>query len=306
MSSQVNAYSYHRKIHLLALTTAVVTCGLIYAGGLVTTIGAGMIFPDWPLSNGSFNPSNWWKTPDQREEHGHRMIGAIVGLLSMALTVAICRADLPAWTKRFAVCAFAGVIIQGLLGGMRVLLVSVDLAIVHGCIGQIVFCLLVTLVCLTSRNWLEQPRGHARSFDLRLCAGLTAIVVAQLIIGALVRHNFAWAAIPTFPLVDGGLIPKNWNWHVTIHYLHRLGALLISILVLIVAVRAVRQYRSRARFYACLTTALVVLQVCLGAGIIFSSRQVLVTTSHVLIGALVLACSLVTTLWVWHGEAGGE
>lgn len=296
------ASNYHPKVHFLAILTAVITCGLIYAGGLVTTIGAGMIFPDWPLSNDSFNPANWWRTPEQREEHGHRLIGAVVGLLTIALWVSVRAAGMPKYVRRLASYALAGVIIQGLLGGLRVVLVSLDFAIIHGCVGQLFFCLLVALACVTSRGWQQAPAGRHWETGTKVAVVLTAAVVLQLVLGALVRHHEAWSAIPTFPLVDGGIWPAAWNFEVAVHYLHRLGALVIGVLVCVLGFQAVTQFAWRARMFAVTTLSMIILQICLGAGIIMTQRHVLVTTSHVLLGAIVLACSLLTALWLWHGE----
>jgi cytochrome c oxidase assembly protein subunit 15 len=54
---------------------------LIFVGGHTTTRGAGMAFPDWPLSHGSLNPAGWLEDVMQRLEHGHRLLAQAVGLL---------------------------------------------------------------------------------------------------------------------------------------------------------------------------------------------------------------------------------
>jgi cytochrome c oxidase assembly protein subunit 15 len=59
---------------------------LIFFGGLVTSWGAGMAAPDWPLSFGSLNPNGWWNDFPLRLEHGHRLIASLVGVLTLYLT----------------------------------------------------------------------------------------------------------------------------------------------------------------------------------------------------------------------------
>ena len=48
------------------------TFAVLLIGGHTTTTGAGMAFPDWPLSRGSINPDGWWENVMERLEHGHR------------------------------------------------------------------------------------------------------------------------------------------------------------------------------------------------------------------------------------------
>ena len=58
---------------------------LLFAGGFTTTIDAGMAFLDWPLSNGSLNPDDWIVESDMLAEHSHRLLGMIVGFLSLGI-----------------------------------------------------------------------------------------------------------------------------------------------------------------------------------------------------------------------------
>ena len=64
-----------------AKLVVVMLFALIMIGGHTTTSGAGMAFPDWPLSHGSVNPAGWWENVMQRLEHGHRLMAETVGLL---------------------------------------------------------------------------------------------------------------------------------------------------------------------------------------------------------------------------------
>src|SRR2546428_13993038 len=69
-------------LHRFALFTAGCTLLLLVAGALVTSNDAGLSVPDWPLSYGSLTPPI---VGGIFYEHGHRMIGSFVGLLSIVL-----------------------------------------------------------------------------------------------------------------------------------------------------------------------------------------------------------------------------
>src|SRR5215218_230291 len=78
---------------------------LIFLGGLVTSWGAGMAAPDWPLSFGSLNPNGWWSDFPLRLEHGHRLIASLVGVLTLFLTGWIYRNN---WIRGFAILVALG------------------------------------------------------------------------------------------------------------------------------------------------------------------------------------------------------
>src|SRR5689334_101945 len=114
---------------------------LIVAGGNVTSKGAGMAVPDWPTSFGSFNPSGWTSNmhgliPGVRDEHFHRLLGATVGVLVIALTVWVCVRDSRRPVRYLVLAALAMVCIQGVMGGKRVTENSLTLAVIHGCFAQ--------------------------------------------------------------------------------------------------------------------------------------------------------------------------
>lgn len=286
----------HRYVCLVVVLTAV----LIYAGGLVTTIGAGLAVPDWPLSFGSLNPAGWWKTPMVREEHGHRLIGATIGFLTVLLCAWVIHARLPKPTRSLAIAAVVMVIIQGVLGGLRVIDKNLTYAIIHACFGQAFFCVLVCLAWVTSPDWGQRPtqsyRGH--SLDFTVAASAFAAVAVQLMIGAIMRHHGAGLAIPTFPLVFDGLMPHRWDFGITIHYIHRVWAIVVCAVVLALFARCMGAVPYWARLAASTSLGLVIVQLIMGGAIIVTGRAILPTTLHVLVGACLLATTLSATLWL--------
>src|SRR5690606_15722249 len=132
-------------VHRWAWLLACATFPLIWIGGLVTTTGAGMAFRDWITSDGHFMLIYPWLSAsgDKFVEHGHRLLGALVGLLSIALVVVAWRSERRTWVKNYSLLLLVGVVLQGVLGGMRVVLDKRTLALVHGCTGPLFFALCV-------------------------------------------------------------------------------------------------------------------------------------------------------------------
>src|SRR3954454_24938199 len=143
----------------VALATAVATFPLIFMGGLVTSHGAGMSVPDWPNSYGynmfTFPPSKW--VGGIFYEHTHRLMGTVVGMFSIALAICAWKLETRTWARRLAYAVLGAVIFQGVLGGLRVVLVKLDLAIVHACVAQAFFCLATLAAIVTSRWWKTAP-----------------------------------------------------------------------------------------------------------------------------------------------------
>ena len=135
-----------------------------------------------------------------------------------------------------------------------------------------------------------------------IAAGTTAAVYMQILIGATMRHTGAGLAIPDFPLAFGRLVPPMWSQAIAIHYAHRMGALIVTALILATAAHAL--YRQRGRWElgrpSLLLTALLVAQIALGAATVLSGRHYLINSLHVVCGSFVLATSLVLTLRAYY------
>lgn len=306
-STQAQQSAYCPALHRFAIVALVVTCGLIYAGGFVTTIGAGLAVPDWPTSFGQFNPDGWWKQPMVREEHGHRLIGGLVGLLTLTLCLMTLVKDCGSSLRVLGIVALVVVIIQGILGGLRVINVNIYYAMIHGCLAQAFFCVLMAIAMISSPTWSRHtPQETPARSSFKLAVIATVAIFIQLIIGAIMRHSQAGLAISTFPLVNGGLVPDIWTFHISIHYAHRIWAIIVVALVIALFTRSFRGFRSRSRICAHAALGLVLLQATLGAATVLTQRAAIITTSHVLIGALLLASCFCCALWLYHGETNSE
>jgi cytochrome c oxidase assembly protein subunit 15 len=288
-------------LHLFALLVAASTAVLIFAGGLVTSTGSGLSVPDWPNSYGWFMftfPLRHW-VGGIRYEHSHRLIASTVGFLTIILAVWTWRVEPRRWVRRLGFTALGAVIVQGLLGGITVLMfLPPAVSIGHAGLAQLFFCLTVTMAVVTSPRWRNTVDPVDDRTLRRLAAATTALVYVQIILGATMRHNDAGLAIPDFPLAFGRLIPPAWSPQIAIHFAHRAGALLVSIAILATAGHVVyhhvrRLELSRPAFFL---VVLLLVQVTLGAFVIWSGKNPMINTAHVVNGALVLGTSLMLTL----------
>src|SRR5205823_4955399 len=167
-------------------------------------------------------------------------------------------------------------------------------------LAQIFFCLTVAIALVTSRGWNSPPAtGWTDDRTLRVAAtATTAVIYAQILLGATMRHADAGLAIPDFPLVFGGLVPPHWTPQIAIHYAHRIGALITAAAIFATAGHVWFHHadRKELRRPATLLAVLVLVQISLGGLIILTKKDVGINTAHVVSGALVLGTSLVLTL----------
>ena len=254
--------------HRFAVVTVAATLALIFVGGLVTSTGSGLSVPDWPLSYGMLMPP---MVGGVFYEHGHRMAATAVGFLTLVLAVWTARTEGRRAIRRLAWAALAAVIAQGVLGGLTVIyLLPTPISVAHACLAQLFFCTLIAIATMTSREWID---GHPSDdvSGLRGAATVaTAAVFAQLLLGAVMRHIGAGLAIPDFPTSFGRWLPPLHTLPVTVHFAHRLGALVVLALVARLAAAAWRASDRRFRRPATLVVALVLAQIALGAAVLGS------------------------------------
>lgn len=292
-----------RWLHWFTVFTAGMTLGLIFVGGLVTSTASGLAVPDWPLSFGQVFPP---MVGGVLFEHGHRMVAAFVGMLTVTLVVFYTRWEPRAWVRWLARGALAVVIVQGLLGGLTVLLrLPTAVSVTHACLAQTFLCLVVTLAVCTAPGWQARratlvASGSPSLHTLTRLA--TGAIFLQLLLGALMRHTGAGLAIPDFPLAFGRVIPPLTSQGVVIHFLHRVGAVVVTVVVAWSVVRALTAHRAepRLRRPAVLLAALLLVQLTLGALTIWTQRAVIPMTAHVAVGAAVLSTSLILALRTFH------
>lgn len=281
-------------LHRLAVLTASLTLALIFVGGLVTNTGSALAVPDWPTTFGySMFVYPWSKMVGGIfYEHSHRLIGSVVGMLTVAVAFWLWMGESRRWLRWLGSAALVAVIVQGGLGGLRVILPSAGttIAIIHGCLAQVFFALTVSVALFTSREWRQEPLqipGADAGPLRRVCFLTTALVAVQIIAGAILTH--------------AGLL-------LTVHLVL---AVAVSVHVSALAARIWRRHSDQAKLVRPVTllVSLLLLQLLLGLGTYvgrFTSIELpygpltglALPTTHRMTGSLMLATCLVLTLRV--------
>ncbi|MCE2415403.1 COX15/CtaA family protein [Candidatus Poribacteria bacterium] len=318
--------NYSPWLHRTARLTAGATFLLIVIGGIVTSTESGLAVPDWPTTFGY----NMFLYPLSEMvggilyEHSHRLMGSLVGLLTVGLFVFLLVRDSRKWLKWLGLAALVAVIVQGVLGGLRVTQINRNFAIVHACLAQAFFALLCGIAWFTSRDW-QQDKGepdrrsaisnqqsvkrfsfnknplaesrepkaesHLKAQKLRrLSLITTCLIYVQLIFGAILRH--------TGSRLDA----------------HLLFAFLVALHIFLLVRRFLSMSSETQRIgqsMPMLLLGLLAIQLMLGTGAFFAkltafgetfatALTVTITTAHVAVGALMLVSSFVLTLKIYR------
>src|SRR5690349_4848815 len=169
----------HRYAKLVAFSTVL----LITAGGMVTSTGSGLSVPDWPNTYGRFMfsfPFEKW-VGGIFYEHSHRLIASTVGFLTVILAIWTWRVEPRSWVRRLALAALGAVILQGVLGGMTVLLgLPPAVSIGHAGLAQLFFCITITLALVTSPSWITDSRPANDVMLRRITLTTTVLVYCQI------------------------------------------------------------------------------------------------------------------------------
>ena len=201
--------------HWLACSLVAVTGVLLTFGALVTTYEAAMAVPDWPGTYGHnmflFPFAEWFYGPwDLFLEHGHRLLGASVGILAIILAVAVWKTNQSSMVRGLVLAAVFLVVLQGVLGGLRVLLDDKTVAKVHACTGPLFFSVAVAIATLTSRRFQNkraclENAASGMSLGGWIASGLLFASYIQLVAGAQLRH------------LDAAVGPSTFRWLVLFH-----------------------------------------------------------------------------------------
>jgi heme a synthase len=273
-----------RWLHAWALFTVAVSAAAVTLGAVVTTFRVGMADPVWPTYPWHLLLISWDEpSPGFLVEHAHRLVAYLAGFCVIVLAVGL-------WfggSRRLGLLGLACVVVQGLLGGVRVLFnakAGPELAAVHGCFAQVVFSLIVLLAVLTaSGRIVELPTAEFARRCRRAALMLTALVLLQLVWGALVRHTHG-AVAQRVHILTAFAVTAAVVWLVKTAWEQPAGRSLLGLPLIVVS-------------------ALLVVQVCLGIEAwmgqyttdlppeaqMVTMGQAVVRTAHVVIGACILA-----------------
>lgn len=275
--------------------TAAATLFLIFAGAMVTSTGSGLAVPDWPLSYGMLMPP---LVGGIFYEHGHRMIAATVGFLTVLQAIWLQLREPKRFVRILGWCAVGAVIAQGVLGGLTVLfLLPPAISIAHAGLAEIFFCLNLSVAFFTSLFFGELRSTERGDAPVGASMALLAVVYAQILAGALMRHLGAGLAIPDFPLSFGRIVPNLTSTAIAVNFLHRVGALIVTASVIAMFVR-LRRFDAHhpLRRIGQMLILIVPAQIMLGAYTVWSGKHPVITSLHVVTGAATLALSLILAL----------
>jgi cytochrome c oxidase assembly protein subunit 15 len=316
-------------LNRFAWFTAAAALLLICSGGTVTSKGVGLAVPDWPTTFGDnmflFPFSKW--VGGIFFEHTHRLIASGVGSLTIILAAWVWLADSRRWVRSLAFAALGAVILQGVLGGLRVTMLKDQIGIFHACLAQAFLGLLVVIALATSRRWetfVPVARDEALTRIGKIAIATTITIYIQLALGATMRHQHRDLAILDFPTAYGAWIPDTsskaiarinaWRdtqalsdvnaFQIWLQMVHRFGAVLVAVgaIALWSAVRKSGVHVPLLRRLSNTLVGLVICQIALGAWTIWSNKAADIATTHVAFGALIFAVS-VTICAVWYKVA---
>ncbi len=300
----------------------------------MTSHDAGMSVPDWPNSYGY----NMFLFPWDRwvgnifYEHSHRLVASGVGVLITVLAVWLCFQE-RIWLRWMGGVVPVFVLLEGTIGGLRVVLSEDQLGILHGALAQLLFVSVSLIALFTSRWWIGAQTGITPHKWAGRTLAICGLIFCQLLLGATMRHEHNGLSIPDFPLAYGQVWPKTdpasvdrYNLerlqhstfehpvygttplYINIQMAHRVGAVLITVAILAAAaaVRLTPGVAPILRRWSLVWVCLVFLQFILGACTIWTNKAADVATTHVAVGALTLVLGALLTAMSWRLQSRSE
>jgi cytochrome c oxidase assembly protein subunit 15 len=289
---------------------------LICSGGMVTSKGVGLAVPDWPTTFGYnmflFPVSQW--VGGIFFEHTHRLIASTVGFLTIILAIWLWRVDPRRWMRNLGWAALGAVVLQGVLGGLRVTMLKDEIGIFHACLAQAFLGMLIVITVATSSLWwrMSDRSGSPGWRTLsRIVLATTLFIYFQLGLGATMRHQHRDLSILDFPTAYGEIIPdtsaariaqiNTWRdaralsevtpGQIWLQLAHRFLAVLIAagVVASLFAARKTGEYAGVLSRFTDSWFLLVCCQITLGAWVIWSNKAADIATTHVAVGATMFA-----------------
>jgi heme a synthase len=279
----------------LAIVSTIWTFLLIFIGGLVRATKSGLgCGTDWPHCRGELIPA--FASSEVVIEYTHRVAAAGIGLILIGLVVLAARhyrhhrAIL--WTS---IAALALVVFQGFLGMIVVRReLEAESVVAHLTTAMVILALMIFLVVatLTDQNKLRLPRDRGIA---RRSSFTAAFVLLLLTVGSYTTGRGAGYVFSDWPLMGGRLIPDLGMELYAIHFLHRVLAIAVGLVVLMLVVHVIRrkkQMPAQAKL-AHIVAGTFALQIVVGALNIwtrFEAATVVnaaVVTLHLTLGALI-------------------
>jgi len=271
------------------LVLVIATLVLLWIGGTVNPTGSSLACPEWTfICNGELFPP---MTGGVLYEHGHRLAATTVGILQIILTVLLWRRRPE--LRKLGVALLALVCFQGALGAITVgLKLPWVISTLH-LLCAFTYLALLMYTFARTRPPSDKPRPNLGGARVWIEAAVIALL-AQILLGGLVRHHEAALASIDLPLHYGSIWPSGAPLALKIHMAHRIGAVLVTLVVISAAIAVFVRARGHRllRSLSIASIALVAAQVGLGVWTIISFRATPIAVGHF------MGASLLWVLWV--------
>jgi heme A synthase len=274
---------------LFAVTTLLLTYGLIVLGGAVRATDSGTACPDWPLCHGRVIPS--WDG-HVLVEYSHRLAASIVGFLIFAMAIW-------AWRRRpgerlvgFTAAATVVLLVAQVLVGAATVNTETGASVValHLSIALTLFATLIVMAIAAARETVVN--GDFPVLPIAVAGGAFALIIS----GAYVSQEGAGLAYPDWPLFDGKLVSSGGKL-ADLHYAHRLLAGILGVLVLALALHTRGERRAVILAAVAVAVVLYVTQVLVGAANIWFELATSLRISHLALASALWGVLVFAAAW---------
>ena len=301
----------------LALATVVATFALVILGGFVRVSDSGLGcgpggsgFHGWPLCEGSVIPGADLNTV---VEYSHRTVASLVGLMALSLFVlALRRHRRHRGIVRATGIAFGGVVAEGILGAATVEQnLEEELVAAHLGLAMLILGVLMYVLRASKPENIGKPVVPSGEGLRRLAITTQAFVWLTIVAGGYMAGTQHYgrpdyqlgdgahhACGREFPTCNGGFLPFGDARLVDIHLTHRVFMYITSVLVIWLAVTALRRGILTRAAWAML--GVLAVQILVGALNVWLEEYEALIVLHLGLGTLLWMASTALTLQLYR------
>ena len=319
-----------KRLSLFGICFAFVVIAL---GAWTRLVDAGLGCPDWPGCYGfvvfptteaeiqlaeSRYPQFPYEIDKAIPEVVHRYFAAALGFLAILLVYFAFKYQLPKKIKAITSFLLFFICCQGLFGYLTVSLKLLPIIVTGHLFGGFITLSLFFYLFLNTTNGIKNHNiGH-----LKVLGGVALFaLIVQIFLGVWTSTNYASLACADFPTCQGKFIPEmdfregfnlaqevgpNYLYglldneaRVAIHYSHRISAIVLTIIFLILISRL---WFSSAAPLASTLGVILVTQISLGIMNVVYVLPLYIAIAHNLVAALLLLATLMVNLVIWKDE----